>query len=335
MIPIGVLVPIDPERPAPPPEARPVGRAALALREEGIEAVFGDVLQDGCMTGVVATPGSWRPAVGVPVAAVHDRYPSQRRARRFAAARRGLAGRPMGNALAITMLCRDKLACQRALDDAGVGHTPTVEADPERFAERLDAWGVGFLKPRFGALGVSVRRVVPGDPLPAWAPGVVPGRDDPTLLQRAVAPPPDWAGRSVRVLCQRLPGGGWQLNPAVLRQSAVDPVVNAARGAQVVVAADALAASLMARIHTLTRRVCAAIGAGPEGELAVELGVDLVLDGADQPWVVEVNSRPRGRLEVLSDLDPDRFGAQHIAACAAPLRYLAALVGRSGGVRAP
>lgn len=323
MIPVGVLVPIDPDRPMPPPEARPIGRAALVLREAGVLAVFGDHLEGGRMSGLVATPGGWEAVEQVPVVALHDRYPSQRRAARFAALQGEAADLPWGNPVALTLLCRDKLGCQRFLEAAGVVQ-PEVEGDPARFGACLRAWGRAFLKPRYGALGIGVSEVRPGDPLPAELPGAVPGEADPAILQRAVPPPAGWAGRSVRVLCQREAEGGWWQGAGVVRQSRTDPVVNAARGAELVPAEAALDAATRGRMAALCEAVCAALSAHPAGGDLLELGVDLVLDAADQPWLVEVNSRPRGRLEALALAAPDRFHAAHVAACARPLRYLAA-----------
>jgi glutathione synthase/RimK-type ligase-like ATP-grasp enzyme len=67
----------------------------------------------------------------------------------------GLEDLPRANGEALQALCRDKLRCQAFLTDAGL-LMPDVEADPTRFAERLEGWGVGFLKPRYGALGRGV-----------------------------------------------------------------------------------------------------------------------------------------------------------------------------------
>ncbi len=320
---VGVLVPVDPERPMPPPELRPVGRAALALRRRGVVAVFGDRFENGELVGMIAEPGRWRP-VRQAVVAVHDRFPSQRRAAAFAALRAAASGVPWGNPPALTLLCRDKIACQRQLAAEGVGGLPEVVDEAADLERVLALWGTAFLKPRFGALGVGVRRVRPGDPLPRVLPSVVPGREDPAILQRGVDPGPDWAGRSLRVLCQRRPDGGWHQCPAVLRRSRTDPVVNAARGAEVVPAEDHLDAACQARVAALAADCCRALARAPGAGTAVELGVDLVLDGEDRPWVVEVNSRPRGRLEVLAALDPERFGAAHVAACGRPLLALAA-----------
>jgi len=46
------------------------------------------------------------------------------------------------------------------------------------------------------------------------------------------------------------------------------------------------------------------------------------------PHLIEVNSRPRGRLEALAAQDPSRFEAAHVEACARPLRVLAAMTER-------
>lgn len=321
---IGVLVPIDPDRPMPPPGERPIGRAALALRAEGIVALFGDRLRDGRMDGLVATPKGWQRVGNQQPGALHDRYPSQRRAAAFAKIQDNRRGLGMGNALATTMLCRDKLESQQLLEGAGV-RMPPVTCDYDCYTGFIEKYGAAFVKPRFGALGTNIRKVLPGVPLPRTLEGMVPGRSEPTILQAAIEPPAGFAGAAVRVLCQRTEAGGWLQRPAVLRRSALDPVVNVARGAEVLIAEDVLSDQSLAAIAEQCRRVCAAIGATPAGRWAVELGVDLVLDPHDRPWVIEINSRPRGRLEVLAALDPARFGATHVAACAQPLRRLATL----------
>ncbi len=325
---IGVLVPVDPGSPMPPPEARPIGRAALNLRRRGLRIVFGDAVRSGRLSGVEAVPGGWRPVEEAPVVALHDRFPSQRRAARFAEIRAAAGDVPLGNPPELTLLCRDKLRCQYALVEAGVPDQPDVEADPARFADTLAGWGAGFLKPRFGALGIGVRRVVPGDPLPAELPGVVPGRVDPAILQRAVPPPAGWGGWSVRVVCQRRRGGGWVQGEPAVRRHRTDPVVNAARGAEVAPGRDVLPVDTADAVGALATRVTDALARLDGGRWAVEVGLDLVIDSDGKPFLVEVNSRPRGRMEALAAADPGRFHDAHVAACGRPIEALAWLASR-------
>ena len=323
---IGVLVPVDPGTPLPPPEARPIGRAALVLAKQGLRVVFGDEVRDGSMSGMEAVESGWRRVESLPVLALHDRYPGQRRAARFSQILSAAGPLPVGNPLSFTMLCRDKLECQRVLEAAGIPDQPQVEADPTRFAGVLETWGAGFLKPRYGALGIGVRRVVPGDPLPTELPGAVPGRTDPAILQRAVPPPSGWGGWSVRVVCQRQPGGGWVFGEPAVRRHRSDPVVNAARGAEVAPGRDVLGRATGAAVADLARRVTGAIDALPQGRLALEIGIDLVIAADGRPWLVEVNSRPRGRMEALAAAEPGRFHDAHVAACGRPIEALAWLV---------
>ena len=306
------------------PQDRPMGRAAAQLAAAGIAVLFGDTLEDGHGVGVRAEGARWVD-VRAPVLAIQDRFPSQSRADHWqalhgAAATAGIA---VGNSQALTLLCRDKLRCQSFLAHDPAIRMPPVCADPAVFQDRLSEWGGGFYKPRFGALGVGVRRVTPTDMLPERLPSVVDGREDPPLLQWPVPPPDGFAGRVLRVLAQRRWQDGqlgWHLLPAVLRESVDDAVVNAARGARVLPAQDALSQEVLDEVRAQVRRVCARLQQA-DG-LALELGVDLVLDQEHRPWVLEVNSRSRGRLGVLARRWPDRFGAEHAAAMVRPLQTL-------------
>lgn len=316
---LGVLVaPLDADPGTP--EARPIGRAALLLEGEGVPVVFGHEARDGRLIGVRARPGAWT-AAECRVDACYDRFPSQTRPDAYAALRAGLGSVAVANPTAQTLLCRDKLASQRVLEAAEL-RLPEVEADPAAFADRLAAWGTAYLKPRFGAFGRGVRRVVPGDALPARGEGAVPGVEEPLLLQRAVPPPEGWAGVSVRVLCQRT-AAGWHPEAPVARRSRDDWVVNAARGAEVVPAAE-LGAALVAELQELAVATARALAREEDGSLLCELGLDAVIDDRGRPWIVEVNSRPRGRLEHLAGADPAVWWERHVRACARPLRFLLA-----------
>ena len=305
------------------PADRPIGRAALRLEAEGLAVVFGHEAQQGRLRGVRARPEGWVDAGEVAVAAAYDRFPSRSRAEAYRALRAGLGEVPLGNPPSIVSLCADKWRCQVVLEQAGVVGLPPQEARPEAFEERLASWGSGFLKPRFGAFGCGVRRVVPGDALPDTLPGPIDGVDEPALLQRAVRPPPGWSGVACRVLVQREADGAWWAAHPVARRSRTDAVVNAARGAEVVPLAEGFPEAL-APTRALAVAAAEALAATEGGDWLVEVGVDVVLDEALRPWIVEVNSRPRGRLEALLPSDP-RWMEAHVEACARPLRRLAAI----------
>lgn len=298
-----------------------MGRAALAAAREGIRVVFSDVLREGRATGSEPIPGGWRAVEDVPVVACYDRYPSFSHRQGWLALLRDAGDLPVGNPPALTELCRDKAACQRVLEAAGLP-VPPQETRPERFGKALAAWGAGFLKPRHGTLGAGVRRVVWSDPLPEAG-----AEAEPLLLQQAVTPPPGAAGTCVRVLVQRREDGGWTVPSQVLRWSPDDPVANAARGAVLRPVEEVLpgASDRLADLALAASRALAA-----DHPAALELGVDVVPDSGGGLWVIEVNAKPLGRLEGLARLDPERFEAAHREACLRPFRRLAAWVRRSG-----
>lgn len=324
---LGVLVPpLAPSPPALHAPRPPLLRAAPALREEGIELIFGYRIEAGVLHGLLADEQGLRPVAERP-RALYDRFPSQGRATEWAAMREQRADLLWANPPELTLLLRDKLRSQRAMEAQGLA-MPELEDDPRRFASRLAAWGAAFLKPRFGALGAGVRRVRPGDPLPERLVGLQ-GQPEPALLQRAVPPPAGLAGRCLRLLMQRRPDGSWWQAPGALRESASDPVVNAERGARVRDLSAALPPSAVQAAQQLAARVGRALAALPEGDRLLEVGLDLVFDDRDQPHLIELNGRPRGRLERLARQAPDAFDAAHQLALVQPLRTLAAWSARA------
>ena len=319
---IGVLVPTNGSTPTVPPHERPIGRAALQLLERGIDVVFGDRVSGGKISGFRVAENRWIEANHVSVVGFHDRFPSQIRAEPFRKIQAELCGIPMGNSLVFTMLCRDKVAAQRHFESRGI-RMPPVEVDPTRFHTAIKTWQSAFLKPRYGALGIGVRRVKQGDSLPTHTAGVVENRPDPTILQAAISPPKGWASQTVRVLIQRTPQGGWFYGTPVVRRSQTDPVANAARGAEVAAGPDVLSSPILIRIEQEVRLICAALETMEEAHHMVEAGIDLVLDQDFEPWLIEINSRPRGRMEVLASSNPRNYHAAHVDACARPLEVIA------------
>ena len=231
----------------------------------------------------------------------------------------------MGNPFDFTMFCRDKLVCQQRLEQQGI-RMPAVESDVNRFESRIHEWRNAFFKPRFGALGIGVRHVQVGDQLSSHCQGVIPDEPDPAILQQAVPPPTGWAGRSIRVLIQKTPNGGWFHGVPVVRQSRNDFVVNAARGADIAPGTHVLSSKMMHTISSEVERICEALEQLTEAHNMVEAGLDLVIDDNEDVWLIEVNSRPRGRLELLACAQPKTYQDLHVEVCARPIEVLASRV---------
>jgi hypothetical protein len=311
-----LLVLLRPYEGAPrPPRAYPFGRAALELADDGLYVVFGHEIEDGRASGWTVNGDSWRRVDGVPVRAVHDRLAGAP----WASLRRSLLAElpphvPVANPESVRAVCRDKLASHRFLEAAGVPLPEVAEgADAPR---RLRRWGAAYSKPREGSRGDGVRRVQPGDSLE--------GGD---FLQQAIDPAPGSPRVALRLLAQRNPDRTWRLNPAVARIAhGPTDVVCVHTGARAAPAHEVCEPDRLAAL-------AAAVAASFDDPWALELGLDFVLDANRRPWLIEVNSVPRGRLGALAQLDPSAFERAHIDACARPLRTLAAWT--EDGVRPP
>lgn len=314
---VGVWIPLRPAGRPGAPRSWALGRAVAEAGARGVQVVLGEPDGIGTFSGYLLAADEWHAVAGVPVRAVYDRFPSVSRRADWEAGLERLRDVPAGNGGALLDLCTDKLACQRALEAGGVA-MPPVEGEPGRFQERLAAWGAAYLKPRHGSLGEGVTRVTVDDPLPI---------DGDFVLQRAVPPLSPWAGVCLRVLVQRGPEGRWAARSPVVRRSAGDPVVNAARGAELVPADDELAH----RAGALAVRCAGVLDETVGGGL--ELGVDLVVGEDGDLWPIEVNGRPRGRLLALAERWPERFAGAHLEALVCPLLTLASDAAR--GVGAP
>lgn len=311
----------------PTPSTFPIAKAISTLEKSGVLTVFGFHLFS--KNNTVWINGSCIKnndfiESELKIDIIHDRFPSQIRYEHFQRLKQASSTTLFGNPVSLTLLCRDKLRCQRLLEDHGCILPETID-DFDNFHEYLQQWNIGYLKPQFGALGKGVEAVTPGMTLKSYVEGVVPGRLEPTLLQRGIDAPTGWKGMSVRQLMQRDIDGHWIPRTAVLRRSKNDSVVNVSKGAEAVPAEDFLPSDTIQSIQAQSLQVCQILSDTSDGLTAVEFGLDFVVASDYKPWLIEVNSRPRGRLEVLSEREPDRFGAEHIQACIQPIRYLASL----------
>lgn len=328
MSPIVVAVLVPPiHSNVPSPKYFPIAKAIQDLGSEGIITVFGFDLHN--QNNTVWINGKkiinnnfidFQSKINI----IYDRFPSQLRHAHFQALQAAASTTPWGNPYSTTLLCRDKLRCQQILENKGI-RMPEVIDDHRQFDEILYEWEYGFIKPQFGALGKGVRAVYPNGQIPLSVEGVVPNQLEPTILQRGIKPPSGWAGMSVRQLMQKDINGSWIARTAVLRRSKEELVVNVARGAEAVPAIDFLPTATVSEIKRQSLLACSILDSEPNGHYNVEFGLDFVIDPEFMPWLIEANSRPRGRLEHLAMTNPDRFSSEHEASCIQPIRYLASL----------
>ena len=127
----------------------------------------------------------------------------------------------------------------------------------------------------------------------------------------------------MRWLIQREPSGKWCALPPVARVSE-DAVANVHQGAQALPAETVLPSKAVESARSLVYEVAHQLQARSTG-LVVELGVDLVFDTDFRPWLLEINSRPSGRFQALSNANPDRYNSLAEEAVLRPIRCLAAL----------
>jgi len=331
--------------PSGSPQQTPVdadfGHACGLLAGEGIDVVVVEPRQvDAAGAGVVVTgwqpgPTAWEPAPQRTLHAAYNRLPSRHPQQHdqlaHTLAQRGI---PLGNPPAVNRLALDKVAAGEALAAAGLP-VPETEVDPARFAARLAAWGDAFVKPRHGALGRGVAWVDrPSRLAAALRDGAL--AEDTPILQRAVTPlSADCPGACVRSFLQRTPDGHWVCAGRVARVHRGDRVANVARGAQAAplleleqnYLAAAGAGELLDGLEPRVPPVLEAV-AGADAALVLEVGIDWVIDAAGDPWLIEINGKPLGKLrELARRVGPDGpyFAELHRAALARPFLRLAAL----------
>ena len=254
---------------------------------------------------------------------VYDRYPDQSDPQGYAVLRREMPRVRWGNSPRVIQLCRDKAAAHERLVERieGVAAQREVRSVGEVEA-LLEVWGEGVLKPAEGSFARGVSWLRRGDRV---ALGV--GR---WVLQSPVRGPalraPDGLAlraAAIRVLVQR-DDGGWFANSPVARCSATSRVVSVKGGAVAWPLRDVLASSgappgVLAQTQ---QRALAVADALDDLGVVLEVGVDIVLDHAWRPWVIEVNGRPRGHLEGLASRDAERWAHLALEARLRPLEAL-------------
>jgi hypothetical protein len=164
--------------------------------------------------------------------------------------------------------------------------------------------------------------------------GITPKESSPTwLYQRAIAPPfSEMAGCSIRSLVQRTPEGNWRSLARVARVSSEDPVANVARGAKATPLFDLLsvrwsasrAKNISSSLQELEQSVadCLQRALPSQHHRIVEMGMDILLDPEGQPWLLEINGFPQGRLGELARIDPTRFDTVRQRAHTHPVEVL-------------
>ena len=250
---------------------------------------------------------------GEPVDALYDRFPYQRAAYCDPLPFDTLI--PIINPRSISNLCKDKWALQQLMETHDI---PMPKICRSHFEAHLKAWKKAVAKPQFGSFGKGIQ-IVQRPPTPTL-PSVV--GEDPTLLQEWIAPPKPWAGICVRQLIQRTPKQTWCLRTPVARLSKDDPIVNAARGAQVLPAKNILPSQTIVELQNLSLKIIHTLSLQPEGEFLMEVGADFVIDKDWRPWFIEVNAQPRGKLKALAK-EPS-FLKEHHEILRAPFRFLCA-----------
>ena len=297
----------------PKPSATPFGRAAISALDLGVEVLFASTAEL-CLS---VRDNSWVESKSRPTA-VYDRFPSRSQPAEWAKLRGRWGHLPWSNPPRTADLCSDKIETQ-----ALVGGMPEVVSDYSRFHDKLDEWGSGFLKPRFGALGRGVSRVTTGDFLPRLAEGAVRGVLEPTILQKEVKPPSGFGSLSLRVLVQASISG-WVVEQTVARVSDSSHVANVALGATPVPGEEVVPRQPLSDAIDLAIATCETIQSNNHTGVIVELGVDILFDEQWRPWVIEVNGRPAGRAGALAKINAERFSATRDNLCLRPILYLAA-----------
>jgi len=124
-------------------------------------------------------------------------------------------------------------------------------------------------------------------------------------------------------LLQKGTDGQWIFRTPVARISE-DAVANVHQGAIAVPAQEVLPPAALERARSLAHESAIGLDNACEGPV-IELGIDLLFDSQFSPWILEVNSRPSGRLAALCKTAPDIYEKEAQKTAIQPLLSLAGL----------
>ncbi|MAA79794.1 MAG: hypothetical protein CL916_11090 [Deltaproteobacteria bacterium] len=223
---------------------------------------------------------------------------------------------PVANPKNIALLCKDKWNLQQYLTQKGIAMPHITRTSFASFLNQNDSCAIA--KPRFGSYGVGV--AVVDKPPPSTLPSVC-GEDE-TLLQQWIKPPKDWAGISIRQLIQRDTDYSWIPRTTVVRCSKTDPVVNVTRGAKAIPAKELLLSKTIQNIHKQSVKAAQYLAELPNGEWIVELGIDFVIDAHWNPWLIEINTQPKGKLKSLYKSHPEIYEEEFMNIIEQPFQCL-------------
>ena len=198
---------------------------------------------------------------------------------------------PICNPREFTEFCKDKWEFQKYMLKNNILMPPIAQ---NRYQYWIKKWGgIAVAKPRFGSFGVGIE-LIKSSPSP-FRKGV--NGMDPTIIQKYIQPPNGFAGISVRQLIQRNIDRSWTFRTTVARTSLEDPIVNAARGADIRRAIDVLPTTCCEKIQMMSKKIAHILG--KISPFVIEVGLDYVIDNNFEPIFIEANAQPKGKLKGL------------------------------------
>ena len=282
----------------------------------------------------------WLFLENVPLCAIYNRFPRNQDKEGFdqLVQKADQLSIPFGNRPEYQGQVWDKWKTHKLFSDTDL-LVPETTNDFHQVLELCDKYNSVYIKPRFGAFGEGIEVLsqkdqqyqIEGDEkqdilhlskreLKTWL--ETRQSKEALIFQQGIEPPfRGLRGFCVRSLVQFTSEDGWLSAPRVARLSAQDPVANVARGAQAKPLKDLCnehweqkkTQQLLEQMDQFDKDIAKKLIEAQQLKLPqhglLELGVDYVIDGQGQCWLLEINGFPQGRLEKLSMQFPERFEA--------------------------